>query len=67
MDDTRQLPIDAHGNIRVELLPNVKAKLLPMNDHLIFVVTNQAGESVAVAQHILKWVEPLEDQTSNIR
>lgn len=43
MDDTRQLPIDAHGNIRVELLPNVKAKLLPMNDHLIFVVTNQAG------------------------
>jgi len=30
------------------------------------VVTNQAGESVAVAQHILKWVEPLEDQTSNI-
>lgn len=43
MDDTRQLPIDAHGNIRVELLPNVKARLLPMNDHLIFVVTNQAG------------------------
>jgi D-glycero-D-manno-heptose 1,7-bisphosphate phosphatase len=43
MDETRQLPVDAHGNITVKLLPGVKEKLLPMNDRLIFVVTNQAG------------------------
>jgi len=43
MDETRQLPLDAHGNIRIELLPDVKEKLAPMRDHLIFVVTNQAG------------------------
>lgn len=43
MDETRQLPVDAHGNIRVTLLPGVKERLAPMRDHLIFVVTNQAG------------------------
>ncbi|HXZ88570.1 MAG TPA: HAD-IIIA family hydrolase [Candidatus Binataceae bacterium] len=43
MDETRQLPLDDRGNIRIQLLPHVKAKLVPMRDHLIFVVTNQAG------------------------
>jgi histidinol-phosphate phosphatase family protein len=43
MDETRQLPVDAHGNITIKLLPGVKEKLAPMNDRLIFVVTNQAG------------------------
>src|ERR1700674_2935459 len=43
MDETRQLPIDAHGNATIELLPGVREKLAPMHDHLIFVVTNQAG------------------------
>jgi D-glycero-D-manno-heptose 1,7-bisphosphate phosphatase len=43
MDETRQLPLDAHGKITIELLPGVKEKLVPMRDHLIFVVTNQAG------------------------
>ena len=43
MDETRQLPADAKGNIRITLLPGVKEKLVPMRDHLIFVVTNQAG------------------------
>ena len=43
MDDTRQLPIDAAGNVTIELLPNVRETLAPMRDHLIFVVTNQAG------------------------
>ena len=43
MDETRQLPVDAHGNITVKLLPRVKEKLLPMHNRLIFVVTNQAG------------------------
>jgi histidinol phosphatase-like enzyme len=43
MDESRQLPIDARGNIVIRLLPNVRETLLPMRDHLIFVVTNQAG------------------------
>ena len=34
---------DARGNIRIELLPNVKTTLFPLKNHLIFVVTNQAG------------------------
>jgi D-glycero-D-manno-heptose 1,7-bisphosphate phosphatase len=43
MDETRQLPVDARGNITIKLLPGVKEKLVPLRDHLIFVVTNQAG------------------------
>jgi D-glycero-D-manno-heptose 1,7-bisphosphate phosphatase len=43
MDETRRLPIDPKGNIRIELLPGVVEKLRPMRDYLIFVVTNQAG------------------------
>jgi D-glycero-D-manno-heptose 1,7-bisphosphate phosphatase len=43
MDETRQLPIDAQGNVTIELLPGVREKLAPIHDHLMFVVTNQAG------------------------
>ena len=43
MDETRQLPVAANGNIGIKLLPGVREKLTPMRDHLIFVVTNQAG------------------------
>ncbi|MGH7877980.1 MAG: hypothetical protein ACREQD_00630, partial [Candidatus Binataceae bacterium] len=43
MDETRQLPVDARGDITITLLPGVKEKLVPMRDRLIFVVTNQAG------------------------
>jgi histidinol-phosphate phosphatase family protein len=43
MDKTRQLPVDSAGNITIELLPGVAEKLQPIRDHLIFVVTNQAG------------------------
>jgi len=43
MDETRQLPIDAKGNVTIKLLPGVREKLAPIHDHLIFVVTNQAG------------------------
>ncbi len=43
MDDTRQLPLGPDGKIVVELLPGVAGKLKPIRDHLIFVVTNQAG------------------------
>ena len=31
------------GNIVIELLPGVAEKLRPIRDHLIFIVTNQAG------------------------
>ncbi|HEY6420589.1 MAG TPA: HAD-IIIA family hydrolase [Candidatus Binataceae bacterium] len=43
LDETRELPLDRNGNIVVELMPGVAEKLRPMRDHLVFVVTNQAG------------------------
>jgi D-glycero-D-manno-heptose 1,7-bisphosphate phosphatase len=43
MDEARQLPLDTNGEVKIELLPRVKEVLTPMRDHLIFVVTNQAG------------------------
>src|SRR5215471_10669220 len=43
MDETRQLPLDADGTVKIKLLPRVEERLAPMRDHLIFVVTNQAG------------------------
>jgi D-glycero-D-manno-heptose 1,7-bisphosphate phosphatase len=43
LNEQRSLPIDSKGNVIVELLPNVAEKLRPMHDHLMFVVTNQAG------------------------
>ncbi|MGH7865880.1 MAG: HAD-IIIA family hydrolase, partial [Candidatus Binataceae bacterium] len=42
MDDTRQLPLE-NGKIRVTLLANVREKIAPIRDHLIFVISNQAG------------------------
>ena len=43
LNESREIPLDANGNIVVELLPNVAEKLRPMHDYLMFVVTNQAG------------------------
>ena len=43
MDETRQLPLGSGGKVIIELLPGVAEKLGPIRDHLIFVVTNQAG------------------------
>ena len=43
MDQTRQLPLRAGGQIKIVLLARVKEKLAAMHDRLIFVVTNQAG------------------------
>jgi D-glycero-D-manno-heptose 1,7-bisphosphate phosphatase len=43
IDETRSIPRDASGNLIVDLLPNVAEKLAPMHDHLMLVVTNQAG------------------------
>ncbi|SRR5579875_2509335 len=43
MDETRQLPLSPNGEIVIELMPNVVEKLAPIRNHLIFVVSNQAG------------------------
>jgi histidinol-phosphate phosphatase family protein len=43
LDENRDLPADARGNIRLTLLPNVARTLRPIRDHLIFIVTNQRG------------------------
>jgi len=43
LDEQRSLPLDAGGNVIVELLPNVARILAPIHDHLFFIVTNQAG------------------------
>jgi D-glycero-D-manno-heptose 1,7-bisphosphate phosphatase len=43
LNETREIPLDANGNIVVELLPGVAEKLRPLHNHLMFVVTNQAG------------------------
>jgi D-glycero-D-manno-heptose 1,7-bisphosphate phosphatase len=43
LDDAREIPLDAKGNIVIELLPGVAEKLKPLHNHLMFVVTNQAG------------------------
>lgn len=43
LDENRDLPADARGNVRITLLPGVVEKLRPIRDHLIFIVTNQRG------------------------
>jgi D-glycero-D-manno-heptose 1,7-bisphosphate phosphatase len=43
IDENRSIYHDADGNLQIELLPNVAEKLAPMRDHLMLVVTNQAG------------------------
>ena len=43
LDESRSIPRDSRGNLTVKLLPNVADKLAPMRDHLMLVVTNQAG------------------------
>jgi len=43
LDENRDLPADAAGNVKIQLLPGVAEKLRPMRDSLIFVVTNQSG------------------------
>lgn len=43
LNENREIPLDANGNIVIDLLPNVAGKLKPLHNHLMFVVTNQAG------------------------
>ncbi|MGB6554405.1 MAG: HAD-IIIA family hydrolase [Candidatus Binataceae bacterium] len=42
LDESRELPVDARGNIVIDLLPGVAEKLAPIHDRLILVVTNQS-------------------------
>jgi histidinol-phosphate phosphatase family protein len=63
MDETRQLPVE-NGKIRIELLPGVAEKLRPMRDHLIFIVTNQAG--VARGRFTLEQVEEALAETDRL-
>ena len=43
LNENREIPLDASGKIVIELLPGVAEKLKPLHNHLMFVVTNQAG------------------------
>jgi len=43
LNESREIPLDANGEIVIELLPGVAEKLRPMHDYLMFVVTSQAG------------------------
>lgn len=43
LNEEREIPLDAGGKIVIELLPGVAEKLKPLHNHLMFVVTNQAG------------------------
>ena len=43
LDENRDLPADARGKVKIELLPGVAEKLSPLRDNLIFIVTNQRG------------------------
>ena len=43
LNENREIPLDACGDIVIELLPGVAEKLKPLHNHLMFVVTNQAG------------------------
>ena len=43
LNENREIPLDAGGKIVIELLPGVAEKLKPLHNHLMFVVTNQAG------------------------
>lgn len=45
LDEHGELPLDAKGNVEIELLPGVVETIAPIHDHLIFVVTNQAAIS----------------------
>jgi D-glycero-D-manno-heptose 1,7-bisphosphate phosphatase len=55
LDENRDLPADARGNIQIEMLPGVAETLRPMRDHLIFIVTNQ--RSIARGRFTMEQVE----------
>jgi D-glycero-D-manno-heptose 1,7-bisphosphate phosphatase len=68
LNESREIPLDANGNIVVELLPGVAEKLGPIHDYLMFVVTNQAGitRGRLTAEEVEAALEELDDQLGDI-
>ncbi len=68
LNESREIPLDANGNIVIELLPGVAEKLRPMHNHLMFVVTNQAGitRGRLKAENVEAALEDLDDQLGGI-
>jgi D-glycero-D-manno-heptose 1,7-bisphosphate phosphatase len=68
LNESREIPLDANGNIVVELLPGVAQKLGPIHDYLMFVVTNQAGitRGRLTAEEVEAALEELDNQLGDI-
>jgi D-glycero-D-manno-heptose 1,7-bisphosphate phosphatase len=68
LNESREIPLDAGGNIVIELLPGVAEKLKPLHNHLMFVVTNQAGirRGRLTAEKVEAALEELDDQLGDI-
>jgi D-glycero-D-manno-heptose 1,7-bisphosphate phosphatase len=68
LNESREIPLDANGNIVVELLPGVAEKLGPIHDYLMFVVTNQAGitRGRLTAEEVEAALEELDNQLGDI-
>jgi histidinol-phosphate phosphatase family protein len=68
LNDAREIPLDASGNIVIELLPGVAEKLRPLHNHLMFVVTNQAGigRGRLTAEEVEAALERLDNQLGDI-
>ena len=68
LNDQREIPLDAGGTIVIELLPGVAEKLRPLHNHLMFVVTNQAGitRGRLTAEKVEAALEELDDQLGDI-
>ncbi len=68
LNESREIPLDADGNIVVELLPGVAEKLRPLHNRLMFVVTNQAGirRGRLTAEKVEAALEELDNQLGDI-
>jgi D-glycero-D-manno-heptose 1,7-bisphosphate phosphatase len=68
LNESREIPLDANGNIVIELLPGVAEKLRPLHNHLMFVVTNQAGITRGRLKHeaVESALAELDDQLGDI-
>src|SRR6202167_1234543 len=68
LNAARETPLDAKGEIVIELLPNVADKLRPLHNHLMFIVTNQAGitRGRLTAQIVEAALEELDRQLGDI-
>ncbi len=68
LNESREIPLDAGGNIVIELLPGVGEKLRPLHNRLMFVVTNQAGirRGRLTAEKVEAALEELDEQLGDI-